>query len=57
MKIRHAILAGLSVVALSACGHTTEDRALSGGGIGAGAAQGGIQVIHPVSRASSSAAR
>jgi osmotically inducible lipoprotein OsmB len=49
MKLRHAVIAGLSVVALSACGHTTEDRALSGGGIGAGAgALGGAMLGHPV---------
>jgi osmotically inducible lipoprotein OsmB len=37
-----------SLLALSACGSTTEDRALSGGGIGAGAgAVGGALMGHP----------
>jgi len=30
------IIGGLMLLALSACGNTTQDRALSGGGIGAG---------------------
>lgn len=38
-----------SMVALSACGNTTGDRALSGGGIGAGAgALGGLMVGAPL---------
>lgn len=37
------------MVALSACGNTTGDRALSGGGIGAGAgALGGLMVGAPL---------
>lgn len=31
-----ALLATISLLGLSACGHSTGDRALSGGGIGAG---------------------
>jgi len=30
------VFAAISLLALSACGHSTGDRALSGGGIGAG---------------------
>lgn len=38
-----------SLLALSACGHTTGDRALSGGGIGAGVgALGGLAVGAPL---------
>jgi osmotically inducible lipoprotein OsmB len=33
---RLIIVAGLSLLTLSACGHSTGDRTLSGGGIGAG---------------------
>ena len=39
----------LSAVALAACGHTTSDRALSGGGIGAAVGAGaGLLVGAPV---------
>lgn len=38
-----------ALLALGACGNTTQDRALSGGAIGAGAgALGGAAVGHPV---------
>lgn len=45
-------LAFASTLALAACGHTTEDRALSGGAIGAGAgAVGGALLGSPVTGA------
>jgi osmotically inducible lipoprotein OsmB len=40
MKLRVAALFGLTALALAACGTTTEDRALSGGAIGAGVGAG-----------------
>ena len=42
-------LAVVALLALAACGNTTGDRALSGGGIGAGVgALGGLMVGAPV---------
>jgi hypothetical protein len=38
-------VAAVSLLALAACGHTTEDRALSGGAIGAGAGALGGAVL------------
>jgi hypothetical protein len=44
-----AILAGVCLLALAGCGRTTGDRALSGGGIGAGVGLvGGAMVGSPV---------
>jgi hypothetical protein len=49
MKIGIVAVLGLTALALAGCGSTTEDRALSGGGIGAGAgALGGALMGHPV---------
>jgi hypothetical protein len=49
MKISALAFAGVAMLGLAACGTTTQDRALSGGGIGAGAgALGGAMVGHPV---------
>ena len=46
---RLVLLTSLSLLALSACGHSTGDRALSGGGIGAGVGLvGGALVGAPV---------
>jgi osmotically inducible lipoprotein OsmB len=43
------VFLGASLLLLAACGTSTQDRALSGGGIGAGAgAVGGLLVGHPV---------
>jgi hypothetical protein len=43
------ILLATSALLLAACGTSTQDRALSGGGIGAGAgALGGLLLGHPV---------
>lgn len=39
-KLSLASIAVLSAIALSACGNTTQDRALSGGAIGAGVGAG-----------------
>jgi osmotically inducible lipoprotein OsmB len=48
MMHRFVLLAS-SVLLLSACGTSTQDRALSGGGIGAGAgAVGGLLLGHPI---------
>jgi osmotically inducible lipoprotein OsmB len=48
IMMKHVLAAG-ALLALAACGTTTEDRALSGGGIGAGAGLlGGAAVGHPV---------
>ena len=48
-RITLAAVLSLSLVALGACGDTTGDRAISGGGIGAGAgAVGGLIVGHPL---------
>lgn len=48
--IRTTLLAGLAVLALSACGTSERDRALSGAGIGAasGAALGGLTGQSPL---------
>jgi hypothetical protein len=49
MKRIALAVASLSLLALGACGTSTQDRALSGGAIGAGAgAVGGALVGHPV---------
>jgi osmotically inducible lipoprotein OsmB len=46
---RLVLVTSLSLLALSACGHSTGDRALSGGGIGAGVGLvGGALVGAPV---------
>lgn len=43
------IVAAVALVALSACGSSTQDRAISGAGIGAGAgAVGGLLLGHPL---------
>jgi hypothetical protein len=48
MACRFVLLASAALL-LAACGTSTQDRALSGGGIGAGAgALGGMLVGHPV---------
>jgi hypothetical protein len=48
MAYRFIVLAA-SALLLAACGTSTQDRALSGGGIGAGAgALGGLLLGHPV---------
>jgi len=48
MKYRLVVLTTAALL-LAACGTSTQDRALSGGGIGAGAgALGGMLVGHPV---------
>jgi hypothetical protein len=48
MAYRFIVLA-TSALLLAACGTSTQDRALSGGGIGAGAgALGGLLLGHPV---------
>ncbi len=48
-RITFAAVAVLSLVALGACGRTTGERALSGGGIGAGVgALGGLMVGAPL---------
>ena len=47
-----SILAAIALFALSACGSSTSDRALSGAGIGAGAgAVGGLLLGDPVTGA------
>ncbi len=47
-----SILAAVALFALSACGSSTSDRALSGAGIGAGAgAVGGLLLGDPVTGA------
>jgi hypothetical protein len=52
MSPRFGLLVGASMLALAACGTTTQDRALSGGAIGAGAgAVGGALVGAPVAGA------
>ena len=49
MKLAIGAFIGLSTLALVGCGSSTSDRALSGGGIGAGAgAVGGALLGHPV---------
>jgi hypothetical protein len=49
MKLSLVALACAATLGLAACGSTTQDRALSGGGIGAGAgALGGAMLGHPV---------
>jgi len=49
MKVSALALVGVAMLGLAACGTTKEDRALSGGGMGAGAgALGGALVGHPV---------
>jgi osmotically inducible lipoprotein OsmB len=49
MKVSALAFVGAAVLGLAACGTSTQDRALSGGGIGAGAgALGGALVGHPV---------
>ena len=46
MKTLQTKIAGISMlIALAACGHTTGDRALSGGGIGAGVGAVGSAVM------------
>jgi hypothetical protein len=48
-RIALATSLSLALLALGACGSTTSDRAISGGGIGAGAgALGGLVLGHPV---------
>lgn len=48
-RIALAACLSLSILALGACGQTTGDRALSGGGIGAGVgALGGLLVGAPL---------
>jgi osmotically inducible lipoprotein OsmB len=48
-RLAFASCLALSALALSACGHSTGDRALSGGGIGAGVgALGGLMVGAPL---------
>ena len=43
------VILSTALLTLAACGHTTEDRALSGGGMGAGAGLlGGAMLGHPV---------
>jgi hypothetical protein len=43
------VFLGASLFLLASCGTSTQDRALSGGGIGAGAgALGGLLLGHPV---------
>ena len=52
MKTTVVALMGIAMLGLAACGTTTQDRALSGGGIGAGAgALGGALVGAPVAGA------
>ena len=47
--MKKVLLATVMVMGLAACGTNTTDRALSGGGIGAGAGLlGGALVGHPV---------
>jgi osmotically inducible lipoprotein OsmB len=49
MKVSVFAVALAATLGLAACGNTTQDRALSGGGIGAGAgALGGALLGHPV---------
>jgi osmotically inducible lipoprotein OsmB len=49
MKLSIFAVALAATLSLAACGSTTQDRALSGGGIGAGAgALGGAMMGHPV---------
>lgn len=49
MKYAMFVVAGASALLLASCGHSTQDRALSGGGIGAGAGLlGGMLLGHPV---------
>lgn len=44
-KLASLLLAAVAVVGLSACGNTTTERALSGGGIGAAAGAAGSAIV------------
>jgi osmotically inducible lipoprotein OsmB len=49
MSTRATLALGFTALLLAACGNSTQDRALSGGGIGAGVgALGGALIGHPV---------